>query len=265
VVHGYADAAEVAGRPVTELIYLAVLLVTAGADLAVFDQVVSLAMANLQPWIIALTVAGFTSGALTLAHFAGRLARDRAAGYGPTGRRVIWFLVVPWALLGTVAFIVRLIFATNHSTLGTTVSGSTEQTQKVSSAVMFLVLYVVSGVVAGFGEYLTRNPLRARYRTALRAHVRAHRRLRRSQPPYERAVAVLQLHTRGRGREEQNYHAAEALHLAFADELKRYAAHQIAAHLQDPAATDGMTLPDRRPLASQAASALNGETDDDTA
>ena len=56
------------------------------------------------------------------------------------------------------------------------------------------------------------------------------------------------MHIRSRQREEANYNAARSLHLANADELKRYAAVLVAAHLQHPSATDGMTLPDRVPF-----------------
>jgi hypothetical protein len=86
------------------------------------------------------------------------------------------------------------------------------------------------------------------YRRALHAYERATRRLARSQPSYERALQVLRQHARTAHREEANYQAAVAQRLAFAGELKRQAAILIAAHLKDPAATDGMTLPDRVPM-----------------
>jgi hypothetical protein len=246
--HGYAEPAEIAGRPLGEFMYWIALALAAGADLAAFNQIVSIAMPQLGAWLIWLVVAGFTAGALTLAHFAGRLVRDRAAGHGHgDGRTLLLLLVAPWAMLGVTAFVVRLIVA-NQSNSITAVGGLSDTNEQVASAGMFLVLYVVSGVVAGVGAYLTRNPCRTRYRMAARDYRKSLERLARSQAPYERALSVLQLHIRDRRRDEQSYLSAKSLRLACADELKRYAAVLIAAHLQDPSATDGMTLPDRIPL-----------------
>jgi hypothetical protein len=247
--HGYDGAAETSGRPIGELGYWIALAVTAGADVAAFDQVVSLVMQEQEAWLIWLMVAGFTASSLTLAHFAGRLARDITAGRGPANWAKVWLLIIPWALVGLVALVVRLIVADQDAANTTVVTGVGQTASDISSAIMFGVVYVASGAVAGFGVYLTRNPVRVGYRRALRHYRRALMRLARSQPPYERALSVLQLHMRGREREAQNYAAARAQRLAFADELKRYAAVLIATHLQDPSATDGMTLPDRRPPA----------------
>jgi hypothetical protein len=186
-----------------------------------------------------------------LAHFAGRLAGDVAAGHGTATRRQVFLLLAPWAVLGVVAFAVRLSAAFDAGTsVGTTTFGAGlgEQTRHVTAAFMFLVLYVASGAVAGFGVYLTRNPRRSAYRRARAAHARAVRRLARSQPAYERALQVLRQHVRTSMREEANYGAAVAQRLAFAGELKRYAAVLIAAQLKDPSVTDGMTLPDRAPM-----------------
>jgi hypothetical protein len=247
----YRDVAEVAGRPVAELGYWLALAVTAGADVAAFNQIVSLVMSDQNAWIVALMVAGFTACSLTLAHFAGRLASDIAAGHGTATRKHVLLLLAPWAVLGVVAFAVRLTAAFDRGTsVGGAVFGGglSEQTRHATAAFMFLVLYIASGAVAGFGVYLTRNPKRVAYRRAVRAYDRAVRRLSRSAPPYERAVQVLRQHARTALREEENYRAAVDQRLAFAGELKRYAAVLIAAQLRDPSVTDGMTLPDRVPM-----------------
>lgn len=247
----YRAVGEAAGRPASELGYWLALAVTAGADVAAFNQIVSLVMSDQSATIVALMVAGFTACSLTLAHFAGRLARDVAAGYGGANRTQVWMLVVPWAVLGLGAFGVRLTAAFSGTPdLGVQVFGGlSPQAKHATAAFMFLVLYVASGAVAGFGVYLTRNPKRVAYRRALAAYERAVRRLARSQPPYERAIQVLRQHARSALREEANFQAALAQRLAFAGELKRYAAVLIAAQAKDPSVTDGMTLPDRVPMA----------------
>ncbi len=244
--YGYQQGTEITGRPIGELIYLIALAITVGADVTVFYQVISIAMPQLSSRMVWLTVAGFTAMSLALAHFAGRAFRDQMASHGPVSRRTLWLLVCPWALLGATAFVVRLIVAAGAS--GGTAVGASSTTPQRASAIMFLALYVASGAVAGFGEYLTRNPLRSNYRGALRTYHKSVRRLKKSQPRFEHAVNVLQMHIRSRQREDANFSAAKSLQLAFADELKRYAAILIAAHLQHPSATDGMTLPDRVPF-----------------
>jgi hypothetical protein len=245
---GYQQPEETAGRHAGEVIYVAALAVTAGADVAAFYQVLSLTLAALGIALVWLAVAGFTVMSLTLAQFAGRLRRDRAAGYGTAGRWSAGLLLIPWGLLGLAALLARLIIAQADLNEPTTAVGADGAAAKaLSGALLFFVLYLASGAVAGYGEYLTRNPLRAKYRAACRAHQRVQRRLARSQPPYERALSVWEQHERTLRAEAEDYQAAIDLREAQRGELKRYAAVLIAAHLQDPAATDGMTLPDRSP------------------
>jgi hypothetical protein len=251
---GFAGAAEVAGLPVTEIVYWFALALAAGADVAAFHQVVSLILRDQGDALVWLMVVGLTAIALTLAHFAGRLARDVTAGRGPATWKQFFACAIPWVALGVAAFAVRLIVA--DSSGGTTVDGSIvggadigKSARQASAAVLFLVLYVGAGAVAAFGEFLSRNPLRSGYRRSLRAHHRALSRLSRSQPPYERAVHVYRQRARSRAREEAVWRAARDQRLAHADELKQYAAILIAAHLQDPSVTEAMILPDRRPIA----------------
>jgi heme/copper-type cytochrome/quinol oxidase subunit 2 len=245
--HGYQDAGEVSGRPVAEAGYWLALLVIAGADLAAFYQVVGVVNPTGQWWLIWLLVAGFTAGSLTLAHFAGRVARDRTAGHGAANWWMVIGLAAPWLILGIIAFFVRGIKASS-ATAATAEEAEILSKQELAAAIMFLVLYIASGVITFFGVYLTRNPLRVAYRRALRAHRKALKRLAVTQPPYERAVQVVKLHARNRKREPMNFAAASAQRMAFADELKRYSAARMAILLKSPSTTDGMTLPDRRPL-----------------
>jgi hypothetical protein len=253
VDRGYANAADVSGLPLTEIVYWFALALAAAADVAAFHQVVSLVMRDQGDALVWLMVVGLTVIALTLAHFAGRLARDVSAQHGTATRKQVLLCAIPWVALGLAAFAVRLIVA--DSSGGTTVDGTLiggdivgRQARQTSGAVLFLALYVGSGAVAAFGAYFSRNPLRSGYRQAMRAHSRALDRLSRSQPPYERALQEYRQRARIRAREEANWQAARELRLAQADELKRYAAVLIAAHLQDPSVTDAMTLPDRRPI-----------------
>ena len=260
---GYANAADASGLPLTEIVYWFALALAAAADIAAFHQVVFLVMREQGDALVWLMVVGLTVIALTLAHFAGRLARDVTAQHGTATGKQVLLCAIPWVALGLAAFAVRLIVA--DSSGGTTLDGTIiggdvgRQARQTSGAVLFLALYVGSGAVAAFGAYFSRNPLRSGYRQAMRAHSKALGRLSRSQPPYERSLQVYRQRARIRAREDANYQAARELRLAQADELKRYAAVLIAAHLQDPSVTDAMTLPDRRPIAAMHETALGHE------
>jgi len=246
--NGYRQPAEATGRMAGDIVYVLALLVTAGADVAAFDQVLSMILQLLGRTIIAVAVVGFTVMSLTLAHFAGRMLRDRKAEHGPDSKRAVWLLLIPWALLGFAALVARLIVADGMAGTPTTAIGSGNPADDtLAGAVLFLILYLASGAVAGFGEYLTRNPYRAHYRAAQRAYHRSMRRLDRSTAPYERAVSVWELHEQDRRAEEKHFAAARQLREAYADELKRYANYLVATHLKDPSVTDGMTRPDRAP------------------
>lgn len=237
---GHADPGEIVGRSAGEHAHAVVLAITACADLAIFNQVLSLVMPLAEEWLVWLAVAGFTACSLTLAHFAGRSIRDAHMGHGRADRGLIWTLTGAWLVLGAAAFAVRLLVAEQGRAASTA--------EIVGGAILFLVLYVGSGAVAGAGAYLARNPLRDRFRKAQRDHRSALKALRRSQAPYERAVSVLQLHLRTRAREEANYSAARVLRTGYAEEMKYYTGILIAEHLQDPSATTGVTRPGRRPV-----------------
>src|SRR5262245_50938019 len=112
---GFASAAEVSGLPLTEIVYWFALALAAGADVAAFHQVVSLILRDQGDALVWLMVVGLTAIALTLAHFAGRLARDISAGHGSATWKQVYACVIPWVVLGLAAFTVRLIVADSSS------------------------------------------------------------------------------------------------------------------------------------------------------
>lgn len=251
----YQNSSEIGRRPVGEYVYVLALLVAAGADAAAFYVIVSLATGDEGTnETNALIVAGLTVIALMLAHLGGRVARDAAAANGRLRWQDVVVCGVPWALLGVAAMVVRL--RTHQTSGGIDLEGggsSGQEADQVAAALLFLVLYVASGVLAGVGEFLTRNPLRTAYRSALRTMKSAQRKLRRSQPPYERALSVRQLHLASYREDEALLQNAKFERIAFGEELKQLAQISIAAHLQDPSATDGMTERDWRPAAPRPA------------
>jgi hypothetical protein len=200
--------------------------------------------------MVILLVAGLTAMAVMLAHFAGHFARDLAAGHGSVARLVLKLCVGAWALLGIGAVVVRaLVDPAEPGPLDASeFNAGTGTSSPYVAALLFAALYVASGMVAGIGAFVTRNPLRADYRRTRKAYRKTRLKLRKSEPPYERAKHVYELHRTGLRRDEENYDAARQQRLAYAEELKRFSAARIAAHLQSPSATDGMTEEDWRPM-----------------
>ncbi len=244
----YQNSSAVAGRPLGELLYIPLLAIALGADVAAFYQVVSLVMPDAHDQMIMLLVAGLTATAVMLAHFAGHFARDLLAEHGAATKLGLWICLIAWALLGLAAVVVRAAVAGDSSdgldvTAVDTGGGATDQ---YVAALLFGALYFASGMVAAIGAFVTRNPLRTAFRKAHRRFRKTTLKLRKSEPPFERAKHAFELHRTALRRDEDNYRAAWEQRLAFGEELKRYSAVLIAAHLQSPSATDGMTEPDWR-------------------
>lgn len=243
----YADPGEMVARGAGEYVAWFMLAVTACADLAVFSQILGVLMEESGDAILWLAVAGFTACSLMLAHLAGRLHRDIEVGFGRWSAVLRNALAIGWLSLGLAAFAVRLLIEYSSSGGGGSVAGGgTDLGRAWGGALLFLVLYVGSGLVAAVGAYHSRNPLRTRYHQAVRTVRKAQEQLQRSQAPYERAVNVLQLHVRNRQGEEANYAAARQLRIAYADEARSMVGILVAQHLQSPPATTGLTSPRRR-------------------
>ena len=242
----YTDNGEIVGRGPGEHVSWIMLAVTACADLAVFHQVLGILMKQSGELTIWLAVAGFTACSLMLAHSAGRLHRDIEVGFGRRGRAPRNALAIVWLMLGLAAFAVRLLIEYLSGHGASTVAGAGPDPGRAwGGAVLFLVLYLGSGLVAAVGAYHARNPLRDRYHQAVRSVRSAQKRLQRSQAPYERAVNVLQLQVRNRQGEEASYTAARELRVAYSQEARALVGVLIAQHLQSPPATTGLTTPRR--------------------
>ncbi|GAB2568278.1 hypothetical protein Aab01nite_43660 [Paractinoplanes abujensis] len=240
----YQGSADLGGATVGDLAHKGALLMAAAADAAAFSAVVSLIMSDHQLWEVWLIVLGLTVIALALAHFAGRIARDDAAAHGRVRWHVVLVCGIPWLLLGLAAVWVRMRIAPNTGGLLNGSSGQVDN--RMPNALLFLVLYVASGMVAGIGEFLTRNPLRNAYRNLMKTYQKAQRKLARTQPPFERAMFVREIHRASFEEDDEVLLNAKFDRLAYGEELKQYAQITIAAHLQDPSATDGMTEADWR-------------------
>ncbi|MEU5907871.1 hypothetical protein ABZ780_26300 [Micromonospora sp. NPDC047467] len=252
--NGYDDAALLAGRPLGAFMYLLVLVAAAAADYGQFYGVVKVVLPELTERMVLLIVAGFTAVVLFLAHAAGATLRDRRAGVKWIHRALPWLCLCGWLLLGAAGCYVRL-GEQSDSLAGVIqregeplVSGTAGPEFHLGpAAVVFLALYVATGLVAGIGGYLTHNPahsahLRARIAKALAARRAARAALamqvangnRQLQASYQQKAVEVLRHERDR-------------RLALAEELKQHARLVMAQRAKDPALTDAFIEPDRNP------------------
>jgi hypothetical protein len=249
---GYSDPSLVAGRPRSTYVHIVALCLAALADIGAFFQIVELVMRQQQAYVVLLVVLGFTATVLYVAHATGILFRDRKAGAGWDSRILPYLCALIWLGLGLVAMEVRLrVLAAPTQitfTLGGTQSSSSEtSTQRFETAILFLALYVATGLVAGVGAYLSHNPLRESYTSAARAYRKASEQLA--------AIAFQAGASRARAHAYQAELDAAAQTLkhevnarrALAEELKQEARVLVAQRLKDPAVTDAIFTEDWRP------------------
>jgi heme/copper-type cytochrome/quinol oxidase subunit 4 len=246
---GHADPTMLAGRPRGSSIYVIALILAAAADIAAFYQVVELSL-NLSQKLGAVLVVGFTGVTLALAHFIGRMLRDRKAGAKWIQGLLIVIVTIIWLALGALAYWVRLKSGGSlggYALPGTQSSGAGSTQGTPDAAAMFAGLYAATGAVAAVGAYLTHNPLRDAFARSIREHRRAAEdhglsagRLRLAEA--EREFYVGQMTAALMVRDE----AVLARH-ALAAELKQLARLEIARHLRDASTTDAFLDDDARP------------------
>lgn len=241
-------------RPRGEMLYLGGIVVAGAADLAAFHQIVSLVMRDSPGPLVWLLVTGLTIVSLLLAHAVGQTWRALRAGDPEASVPQVRVYGGIWLVLGLSAMAIRLLSGSGagapppisvegEPALATDGSGAAV----FSNALLFLALYLAAGAIAMYAAAKTYDPLLSAY-LAARGELRAaSRRLARLAPKFERARHVLDQQIANRDRDIAARQAARDDRFAAAEELKRYAEVLIATQLQDAAATDGMTTPDRRP------------------
>jgi len=166
IIHG--DLAQIAGRPWSHALFWLVLLAAAGVDVVTFYQVLILVL-DVPDLLVTIAVIGFAAVALTLAHYAGLQARQVINPRNITGSKTLALtLGGTWLLLGATAFIVRFVLepagsagASQFSTDGgptTDLGTNTEATSQHLAALLFLVLYVATGMVTALAGYFRQEP-----------------------------------------------------------------------------------------------------------
>ena len=248
---GHADATLLGGRSRLVYLHVGALVLAAGADFGAFFQIVEQVM-NSQPWLEAIVVAGFTGVVLYLAHASGTMLRDRKAGARWTRGLGAAICLAVWLGLGAAAFYLRLHFQPQSglSTFNFSASGSPSNggpDVKPYNAILFLALYLGTGMVACVGAYLSHNPFREAYKAALRGYRKATERVAVTTFLAGAESARLLTYQAEFDAAAQTLDNEVKKRLAFAAKLKQTARVLIAQHMKDPAVTDAMFGDDWRP------------------
>ena len=114
-------------------------------------------------------------------------------------------------------------------------------------ALIFLGLYVATGIVAALGAYFTHNPYRGRYVAALRAYRKAAEHAAATASQFGQAEAAQQRQLAELSQSDQMLAEVKALDKAFSEQLKQSVRLQIAVMSKDPAVTDAVFDADHAP------------------
>ncbi|MEO3860750.1 hypothetical protein [Acrocarpospora sp. B8E8] len=241
---GYEDPALLAGHSKATLRYLIALFLAALADLGQFLPVVERAQPELTNWQAGILVTGFIAMALFVTHMSGVLFREVKARNPIARRMAAYFCLMAWAGLGLTAFLVRLwvpqTAGSSPLLLDTTLTTDSDHDTAFASAVFFLALYLVTGVVAIIGAYLTHNPLRADARETLRAR----RKRTREAASSAASLALANEQMLAIGTQQAAslaiYEQALESRRAYGRQLKELAKLLVAIRAQDPVVTGSL-------------------------
>jgi signal transduction histidine kinase len=234
----YGDPTLIAGRPRSSYMYVIVLLFAAGADIGAFFQIIELVLAQDPVVLVYAVVFGFTATALALAHRSGALSRDRVAGAAWVGKFMPVLCGITWLLLGMAAFYARitLLAAINNNgslSLSLAAPGVKSTSYADQAAIVFLALYLATGLVTWMGAYLSRNPLAEGYKMASRAFNEAWHQADSSSVRADSAEAVLSFMRTELAASEKTLEYEIQSRLALAEKLRL--AHRRPEHNKEAA------------------------------
>ena len=160
----YRDPSSLNGGPATNpLVWIFVFLAVL-ADLAAFYTVVAVLFAA-QPVIVWLATIGFTAVGVGLAHQLGVGFKQRRCA-DPRGSAAVWATLLVWLGVGGAAFVVRWLSSPILALVGAGASfptaGGSPAAPSVDrpllAAIFFVVLFLASGLLAGYVGYQGHNP-----------------------------------------------------------------------------------------------------------
>jgi hypothetical protein len=266
---GFRDGTLLGGRPRSAYLHALALLLAAGADIGAFTQVVEMVMTTSSGATVFLVVAGLAAVVLYIAHMIGAMLRNvtsaSPSSEASRGRRlrsrlgsgaVLAGCAIAWGAIGGLAFWVRLTVPLPSTPAvgggpigggGVAGSASSSNPYPLQVALIFLGLYVATGIVAALGAYFTHNPYRGRYVVALRAYRKAAERAAATASQFGRAEAAQQRQAAELRKSDQVLAEVKALDKAFSEQLKQSVRLQIAVMSKDPAVTDAVFDADHAP------------------
>jgi hypothetical protein len=237
----YPYHGELGRHTVGESLHYVVLAVAALADFVAFYQVLALVLGSL-PEMLYLVVLAVTMFALWLMHQTGKTLRDFRVRDGDSRPWIGIVCFLTWVALGTGAYLLRVVVK-DSTGIGDALTGfggqttGTNDAAVTTKALVFLIIFVTTGMVALIGAYLTWNPYRKRYRKELRA-------LRKAEKAREQARRAVDDARRRRDQAQQRKTGEHELRDTILQHreklacwLKEITRQEIAIVLQDPDAT----------------------------
>lgn len=180
VING--DPSQIVGPPWTAGLYYFVLLAAAGVDVVAFHQVL-LAAVDERDLLLWILVVGFTVVCLALAHTIGIQAKNAVSTRHVVGARTMAVLcLIGWAALGAAAFAFRWYYDSSDAGLPLSIivdgqelapEDTGQPRERHLSALLFLALYVATGLVSGVAGYMRHNPAARQYTRALSRRTKA--------------------------------------------------------------------------------------------
>jgi hypothetical protein len=253
-LHG--DLSQMTQRPFNGALYLGVLLVAAGIDIATFYQVLALVMKNVPDQVVWLGVVGFTATALALAHTIGVRIRERKDTGDHALGASVWLCAIVWLFVGITAFVVRMVGTVPSASGGTTIiedgravaPAITGADSPMLAALLFLALYTATGTLAGVAGYLRHNTAAKAYRTSLRTRTVASKQAAQTVADVTLARQTKVALDEERQRREEAWVKTQEEWAAIARRLKQEARLRLAAAAQDPTTTDAYFIPPLRTM-----------------
>jgi hypothetical protein len=178
------DASLIVGLPPSTGLHYLVLLAAAAVDVVAFNQVLTQALDEYE-WALWGFVGGFTVVCLALSHTAGKHWKEASVQrHAPNANLIAVLCAGVWLALGLAAFFFRWFYAAPVS--GTTAEfddraqtpvADTASQGNLLSAILFLVLYLGTGVLSGAVAYKLHNPAARQWARAVAKRSRAAARL----------------------------------------------------------------------------------------
>ncbi|MEV4412918.1 hypothetical protein [Catellatospora sp. NPDC049609] len=243
----FVDPALVAGRPIGIWVYAVALGLAALADLVNFLQIIQFVMPTQELWVHYAAVVGFTACVIFLAHFTGVILRSLKAGETWLPGYFAGLAVAVYLALGGAGLYLRL---THHDpsvdsgpveVMGQAdaqAATTPEPTPTLGASLLFLSLYLGTGLVAMLGAYATHNPARSAFAKARREHIAAVTALAESAETLAEKRAELELLQRRSAIADVIRWAEEVERRNVGEELKELVRARIAQSAQDAALTE---------------------------